>query len=68
MTTSAISRQAISQLTLEITVKKFYGQIRCWLSKSRSRKQLAELPDYLLDDVGISKHQARTESRRVFWD
>lgn len=34
----------------------------------RQRRDLAELDDRLLRDVGITRDQARRESSRPFWD
>ena len=34
----------------------------------RQRRQLGELSDYLLEDIGVTPAEARRESRRAFWD
>lgn len=34
----------------------------------RERNQLQALPDELLRDVGLTREQARRESRRPYWD
>ncbi|MGF1696776.1 DUF1127 domain-containing protein [Vibrio kyushuensis] len=49
-------------------IKTFFSIIKMWVSKSRSRKHLSDLPDHLLADVGLSEEQATKESNRVFWD
>ncbi|WP_104202184.1 DUF1127 domain-containing protein [Billgrantia saliphila] len=41
---------------------KRYSQLR------RERHQLQALPDELLRDVGLTREQARLESRRHYWD
>ena len=38
-----------------------------WLSTARERRTLAELPDYLLADIGITRAEAEAEARRPFW-
>ncbi len=38
------------------------------LEKSRSRKVLAELSDEQLEDIGITRQEARRESVRPFWN
>ena len=38
-----------------------------WLSTARERRTLAELPDHLLADIGITRAEAETEARRPFW-
>ena len=32
------------------------------------RRRLAELPDHMLDDIGISRSEANAEARREIWD
>ncbi len=34
---------------------------------SRQRRQLAQLPDYLLKDIGISRADALKEADKPFW-
>lgn len=36
--------------------------------RQRSRHHLKRLDDRLLHDIGISRHQARQESKRTFWE
>lgn len=43
-------------------------QLRCWYDVSRQRKQLMELDDRLLDDIGVSRDEALKEASRPFWD
>ena len=38
-----------------------------WISRSGSRRRLAELDDHELADVGVSRGQARSESEKPFW-
>ncbi|MEL0608650.1 DUF1127 domain-containing protein [Vibrio echinoideorum] len=51
-----------------LSVKKFYSKFRLYLQKHRTRKHLAELSDYLLEDVGITRGQANEEVRKPFWE
>lgn len=39
-----------------------------WTAAARERRTLAELPDHLLADIGISRAEAEREARRPFWD
>ena len=34
----------------------------------RSRSALADLPDYILADVGLTRAEAEAEARRPFWE
>jgi uncharacterized protein YjiS (DUF1127 family) len=41
------------------------------VSRIRYRRQLAtllNLPDYLLKDIGIERHQLSSETRKWFWE
>lgn len=38
-----------------------------WRQKVKTRKQLANLPAYLLRDIGLTDQQIRDESRKKFW-
>lgn len=41
--------------------------LKLWLERHKQRRLLAELPDALLQDVGISREQALQESQKAFW-
>jgi len=41
-----------------------------WIDRSRQRRQLgelAELNDYLLKDIGVSREEAMREAEKPFW-
>ncbi len=38
-----------------------------WYERSRQRKRLAELDEFLLRDIGISKREAEREIAKPFW-
>ncbi len=38
-----------------------------WDRNAKTRHNLKELPDYLLDDIGLSREAASKEARRKFW-
>lgn len=38
-----------------------------WLERARSRRQLAELDDRMLADIGVDRATARSEADRPFW-
>jgi uncharacterized protein YjiS (DUF1127 family) len=41
--------------------------ILLWGDRRRQRHALAELDDHLLRDIGLTRHQARTEALEPFW-
>lgn len=42
--------------------------VAVWLKRSRSRRQLRELPVYLQRDIGLTEAQVLQESRKRFWE
>jgi uncharacterized protein YjiS (DUF1127 family) len=40
---------------------------RIWRERVRQREALKRLDDRLLDDVGLSREQARREAAKPFW-
>lgn len=48
--------------------KKILTKIQRWWQNYRTRQQLDQLPDHLLDDLGVTRQQADEEKRRSFWD
>ncbi|APX24184.1 MAG: DUF1127 domain-containing protein [Rhodobacteraceae bacterium] len=38
-----------------------------WSERRRTRLALAQLDDHMLRDVGLERHVAWKEARRVFW-
>ncbi len=43
------------------------GLIHRWLERRRQRLQLANLSDYLLKDIGVSRYAAEREASKPFW-
>ena len=41
--------------------------VRLWHERSRQRSHLAELPDYLLHDIGVTRAEAQAEVAKPFW-
>jgi|GEM_PF-1968959 len=40
---------------------------RLWCVRQRTRKQLAQMSDYMLQDIGVSRYAANLESGKRFW-
>lgn len=52
---------------LKYTIKNFYMLIVRWHRNWTTRKHLAAISDYMLDDIGITGEQARAEVEKPFW-
>ncbi|MGF1752811.1 DUF1127 domain-containing protein [Vibrio makurazakiensis] len=48
-------------------LKKIFAYVKASMSKAKTRKQLSELPDHLLSDIGVSRYEADKESSKPFW-
>jgi uncharacterized protein YjiS (DUF1127 family) len=42
-------------------------RLRLWQQRRRTRLHLAQLPDYLLKDIGLERHDVLLESAKPFW-
>lgn len=47
--------------------KKSVKTVIFWRKRSKSRKELASLNDYLLADIGYTREEAQIESAKPFW-
>jgi uncharacterized protein YjiS (DUF1127 family) len=43
------------------------GIVGAWFERSRQRRTLAELDDRLLDDIGVTRSEARREAAKPLW-
>ena len=43
-------------------------QVLTWWQRARQRRQLAEMEDWQLRDLGISRRVADSEAARPFWE
>ncbi len=41
--------------------------VKRWHRNLVTRRHLEDLPDYLLDDIGIDKQLAKKETNKAFW-
>jgi uncharacterized protein YjiS (DUF1127 family) len=49
-------------------IKKFYFKVQQFRQNAKTRKHLADLPDHLLNDIGLTHKQAQQEVRKAFWE
>lgn len=48
-------------------VARIVNAVRGWNTRYRTRVRLADLDDRTLQDIGLTRHEARIESSRPFW-
>ncbi len=44
------------------------GKLRRWAEVYRGRRELRQLSDHMLKDIGLSRADAEGEAARPFWD
>jgi uncharacterized protein YjiS (DUF1127 family) len=47
--------------------ERIVGALALWSARAAQRRSLAELPDALLRDVGLTRGQAGAEAAKPFW-
>ena len=45
----------------------FAHAVTIWETRRRTRMHLKELDDHLLNDIGLTRDEARKEAKRPFW-
>jgi uncharacterized protein YjiS (DUF1127 family) len=72
----ALPREAAGRRTLRqqsvssSSIDAWLRTLELWIDRSRQRRQLgelAELNDYLLKDIGVSREEAMREAEKPFW-
>ncbi len=64
MTTAHTSTDSHAQSTL---LQRSKSLLLTWLERVRTRRELAELPPYLLKDIGLTESDRFCESHKPFW-
>ena len=62
----ALRQQSASSSSIDAWLRT----LGLWIDRSRQRRQLgelAELNDYLLKDIGVSREEALREAEKPFW-
>jgi uncharacterized protein YjiS (DUF1127 family) len=57
---------ALGQLWLAWLASRL-DQLLVWLDRSRQRRQLGEMDDRMLRDIGLSRTSAWAETQKWFW-
>ncbi|WMC12312.1 DUF1127 domain-containing protein [Oceanimonas pelagia] len=67
MTTHCSSRPATLARGTTQRSTGLLATLGLWLHRSRSRRELAELPPYLLKDIGLNEADRFQEVSKPFW-
>tara|TARA_R110000787_G_scaffold16622_75_gene52086 strand:+ start:22393 stop:22599 length:207 start_codon:yes stop_codon:yes gene_type:complete len=66
MTTTVLKEsQSLGNFTAVLT--QVADQAKFVMTRARSRRQMAALDSRMLADVGLTRKDAITESRKIFW-
>lgn len=49
-------------------IKSGFSAYRRWRQRERDLRHLSDLPDYLLDDIGLDRHIVEAELRKALAD
>ncbi len=52
---------------MKIQLAKIWRLLRMWRQRSQQRRALAQLNDFMLKDIGISRSDASNEANKPFW-
>ena len=47
--------------------RRAVSTVSTWNDRSRQRRHLRELPDYLLRDIGVTWFEVKAEAMKPFW-
>lgn len=67
VTSQHISFSYQKRARLHVHLKAFLHLFQKWRTNARTRQQLAELEDHLLDDIGVSRKEALREANKPFY-
>lgn len=68
MSTFTATLNTTQSLLSSLSIKKFYFKLALYSQNRRTRKQLSELPNHLLRDVGITPEQVDKEVKKSIWE
>lgn len=68
MSTNLTSISNRKQSSVSHFINDAYQLCNTWIARQKTRRQLAQLPAYLLRDIGLSEADRYQESRKHFWE
>ena len=67
MSTFTKVQKNISPLKIEALLIKLFDTLQLWIERHQQRKQLSQLNEHLLKDIGISHSEVWHETQKPFW-
>jgi uncharacterized protein YjiS (DUF1127 family) len=67
MTTLTFDYAGYSETVGRDGTKSLLELATLWYQRARQRRQLAQLSDAQLDDIGVNRAEARAEAAKPFW-
>ncbi len=65
---NATKRLVLNKKTTDPSSKgSLFDRVDIWVQRSRQRKQLAQLSQHLLDDIGLTEEMVAKEVAKPFW-
>ena len=55
------------KFNIQNAIKKYTKKITYWMERSKQRKELAELDDRMLNDIGYTRAEVQKETSKPFW-
>ncbi len=55
-------------LSLKVSRPSLFAALRTAVAVNKQRRALAKLEPHMLDDIGVSKTDAWSETKRPFWE
>ncbi len=53
--------------SLRVLIKNTIKKVAFWMERSKQRRELAELDDHMLEDIGYSHTEVQKEIAKPFW-
>ncbi len=54
-------------IPVSISDSQWFNTVNIWMQRSRQRRDLAQLDQHLLDDLGLTKEMVAKEIAKPFW-
>ena len=52
---------------MPVLLERVFATLALWIERAGERRNLSDLDDHLLRDIGLPLYDARREAKRPFW-